>query len=142
MIKILRVSLHGVVLATGCLASILVGFGCYYLLRMNWPVDQLLIQVPVAVVTLILGFTAWYLLISRTQAMQRFRLEGWGEFVAVYIVSLVFTPLIFLPLHYLTQGYISSFDNILSILYFQIPTNLITLLTAIYLVGQQDWQIA
>jgi len=142
VIRILRVCLHGVVLAVGCLASILVGFGCYHLLRTTWPVNQLLIQVPVAVLTLILGFTAWYMLISRTPRLQGFRLVGWMEFIAVYIVSLVFTPLIFLPLHYLTQGNISSLDNILSILYFQLPTNFITLLTAIYLVGQPDWLTA
>ena len=142
LIKFLRLGLHGVVLAVGCLASILVGFGSYHLLRTTWPVDQLLVQVPVAVLTLILGFTAWYLVISRTPLLKRFRLIGWGEFVAVYVISLVFTPLIFLPLHYLTQGYISSSDNILSILYFQIPTNFITLLAATYLVGQPDWLTA
>ena len=142
MIKILRVGLHGVVLAVGCLASILVGFGIYHLLRTTWPVEQLLIQAPVAMLTLIMGFTAWYLVISRIPLLQRFRLVGWGEFIAVYIVSLTFTPLIFLPLHYLTQGYISSMDNILSILYFQIPTNFITLLAAIYMVRQPDWLTA
>jgi hypothetical protein len=140
--KILRIELHGVIVSIGSLASILVGFGFYYLLRTTWPVDQLLIQIPVALITLILGFTAWYLLISRIPRLQRFRLVGWGEFLAVYIVSLAITPLIFLPLHFLTQGYISSADNILSILYFQIPTNFITLLTAIYLVGQPDWLTA
>ena len=139
--RILRVGIHGAVLAVGCLASILVGFGFYHLLRMNWSVNQLMIQVPVAVLSMILGFTAWYLVISRT-SLQRFRLVGWGEFIAVYVVSLAITPLIFLPLHYLTQGYISSVDNLLSILYFQLPTNLIALLTAIYLVGQPDWLIA
>jgi hypothetical protein len=136
--KILRIGLHGIVLAVGSLASILVGFGFYHLLRRMWPIDQLLIQVPVAVLTLILGFTAWYLLICRTP-LQRFRIVGWGEFIAIYILSLAVTPLIFLPLHYLTQGYISSADNNLSILYFQIPTNFITLLTAIYLIGQPYW---
>lgn len=141
MLRILRVSLHSAVLAVGCLASILVGFGFYHLLRTTWSVNQLLIQVPLAVSTLILGFTTWYLVISRT-SLRRYRLAGWGEFIAVYMISLAFTPLIFVPLHYLTQGYISSSDNLLSILYFQIPTNFIALLTAIYLVGQPDWLTA
>lgn len=139
--KIVRIGLHAIVLAVGSLTSILVGFGFYHLLRTTWSIDQLPIQVPFAVLTLIVGFTAWYLVICRTP-LQRFRIVGWGEFIAVYLVSLVITPLFFFPLHFLTQGYISSIDNILSILYFQIPTNFVTLLTAIYLVGYPDWLTA
>jgi hypothetical protein len=136
--RILRVGLHSVVLAVGCLVSILVGFGLYNLLRNNWAVDQLVIQAPAAVLVLILGFSVWYMLINRSP-LPGIRLGGVGELVAVYILSLCITPLIFLPLHYLTQGYISSMDNLLSILYFQVPTNIIALLTALYLVRQPDW---
>jgi len=136
--RILRVGMHSVVLAVGCLVSILVGYGFYHLLRMTWPVDQLVIQAPAAVLVLILGFSVWYMLINRTP-LPGVRLDGIGEMVAVYLLSLFITPLFFLPLHYLTQGYISSLDNLLSILYFQIPTNIITLLTALYLVRQPEW---
>jgi hypothetical protein len=135
--KIIRIVLHSFVLAIGCLVSILIGFGFYLLIRTTWPVDQLLIQAPVAVVVLILGFTAWYLVISRFPR-SGLHLTGPGEIIAVYFLSLIWTPLIFLPLHYLTQGYISSLDNLLAILYFQIPTNIVALMTAISLVRQPD----
>jgi hypothetical protein len=39
-------------------------------------------------------------------------------------------------LHYLTQGYLSTIDNILAIFYFQVPANFIALLTATWLVKQ------
>lgn len=135
--RILRIGLHSFVLAVGCLASILVGFGFYHLLRVTWPVDQLVVQAPIAVVALILGFTSWYQVISRP-ALAYLRLVGWGEIIAVYLVSLLWTPLIFLPLHYLTQGYLSSADNLLAILYFQIPTNFIAILTAVSLLRQPE----
>jgi hypothetical protein len=135
--KIIRIGLHSFVLAVGCLVSILIGFGFYHLLHTAWPVDQLLIQAPVAVVVLILGFTTWYLLISRFPR-SGLHLTGRGEIIAVYFLSLIWTPLIFLPLHYLTQGYISSADNLLAILYFQIPTNIIALLSAISLIRQPN----
>lgn len=133
--KILRICLNSFVLAVGCLVSILIGFGFYHMLRAAWPVDQIMVQAPVAVIVLIIGFTAWYLVISRP-ALQHFRLVGWGEFTAVFLLSLVWTPLIFLPLHYLSQGYLSSIDNILAIFYFQVLANLIALLTATSLVRQ------
>jgi hypothetical protein len=133
--KVLRICLNSFVLAVGCLVSILVGFGFFHMLRAVWPVDQILVQAPVAVIVLIMGFTAWYLVISRP-ALQHLRLVGWGEFTAVFLLSLVWTPLIFLPLHYLTQGYLSTIDNILAIFYFQVPANFIALLTATWLVKQ------
>lgn len=135
--KTLRIGLHSLVLAFGCLISILVGFGIYHLLRVNWPVDQLVIQVPIAVVALLLGYASWYQVISRP-GLCHLRMASWGEIVAVYLLSLAITPLIFLPLHYLTQGYLSSIDNILAILYFQIPTHLIAILTAVSLLRQPE----
>jgi hypothetical protein len=135
--KTLRIGLHSIVLALGCLISILVGFGIYYLLRVNWPVDQLIVQVPVAVVALLLGFASWYQLISRP-TLCHLRMASWGEVIAVYLLSLAITPLIFLPLHYLTQGYLTSIDNVLALLYFQIPTHFIAILTAVSLLRQPE----
>jgi hypothetical protein len=132
-----RIGLHSFVLAVGCLVSILIGFGFYHLLRVTWPVDQLVVQAPIAVVALILGFTTWYQVISRP-ALAHLRLVGWGEIIAAYLLSLVWTPVIFLPLHLLTQGYLSSLDNLLAILYFQIPTNFIAILTAVNLLRQPE----
>jgi hypothetical protein len=57
-------------------------------------------------------------------------LHGRAEWFWTYLLALLWTPLIFVPLHSVTQGYLTSFSNIIATWLFQLPTNALALLIA------------
>lgn len=122
--------LHGVVLALASLASILVGFAAWSLVR---SVDQLLVQLPVAVVLTLVAFPAWLLAARRLRGPEI--LPGSARDALVVLgVALVAGPLLFVPLHQATQGYLTDAGNLLALLAFQGPVDLAALVLASILV--------
>jgi hypothetical protein len=126
--KILRVFLHSCLLALINIAAILVAFGIYKVVDNITPVNQRSLQTPLAMVLSVAIFIFWIFLVNRY--FNRFSLSGNGEAVAVFFLALLWNPVLFTILHYLTQGYLTSFTNILLLWVFQIPVNLVTLLIA------------
>ena len=61
-----------------------------------------------------------------------FELEllGKQEFIYIYFAALIWAPVIYIPLHYVTQGYLTSFSNIIALWIFQLPVNLISIIAA------------
>ena len=122
--------LHSLVLAVVDIGFIIVAYSIYYILK---PINQIAVQAPVAAILCIFGFAAWSLVIRRF--FKSLALQETSEFAWTYVGSLLWIPMIFVPLHYITQGYLTSFGNILGIWLFQLPVNLLAILAARRLAG-------
>jgi len=115
--------INGFILTVINLVSILLGFAVYYV---SGSKNQIAIQVVSACLLSILLFTFWHYLSFRL--FRKAVMDKKRSLVLAYFLSLVWTPVIFIPLHYLTQGYLTSWDNINGIWMFQVPTNALLLL--------------
>jgi len=123
--------LHGFVLASIQLFSILSGFGVHTLLGFG---NQIAIQLPVAVLVSVGGFSVWVWLLDRAN-LNRLNLRSRQGLISTLLASFLWAPDIFIPLHYFTQGYLTSIGNVLAIWAFQLPVNIIIyfLLAKVYL---------
>jgi hypothetical protein len=124
--RIFRVLLNGCFLAGTNFGSIMVGFVIYNLVK---PANQIAVQVPIAMVLSVAVFLIWSLAVKKVSG-GRLSLGRRWEPVQVYLLALFVFPVIFVPVHYLTQGYLTSFGNILGIWFFQAPTNILALVFA------------
>lgn len=129
--KILRIGIHGFALALANIASIIAGFGVYYLLK---PVNQIAVQAPVAAMLSLVAFAVWSITF-RQPLFSRFALQGKTEWAGAYFAAFLWSALIFVPLHYSTQGYLTSLGNIVATWLFQCPVNLLAVLAAYRLTG-------
>jgi len=123
---VFRVAAHSFVLMAANFVGIIVGFMVYCALR---PVDQIGVQLPIAILFSVLLFVAWVLLL-RNLPFPQLCMQTNPEFVWTFVVSLLWLPVVFVPVHYVTQGYLTSAGNIISGLMFQIPVNAIACLVA------------
>lgn len=123
--KTFRLLLHSFVLALTNIACIIVGFGIYQLFR---PVNQIAIQAPSAAFICIVVFSLWSWSVQRL-AGQSLSLRGKEELAGTFVLALLWSPTIFIPLHYIGRGYLTSFANIWATWLFQVPTNILALLT-------------
>jgi len=114
--------LNGFVLAFFNIASILVGFLVYYVSKNE---NQLAIQLVTSCTFNILSFLGWKFF-CRIH-LKKYRIRTKKQFILTLIFSMIFSPLIFILLHFTTQGYLTSFQNILSIWMYQVPTNILVL---------------
>lgn len=118
----MTVIINGLVLALINIISILVGFYVYYLTKSQ---TQIAIQIIVACFSSVVFFLLWEFIsqghFPKTSIITK------SDYWKTFLLSLIFTPFIFIPLHYITQGYLTSWQNITSIWMFQIPTNFLVL---------------
>jgi hypothetical protein len=122
----LRPLLHSLLLALVNIGAIIMAFGLYKLLK---PPNQMAFQAPIAALLSISTFTLWIYLIACFH-FEKMQIQNRNELVCIYFLTLIWMPVILIPLHYSTQGYWTSFSNILAVWIFQIPVNFITLLTS------------
>lgn len=113
--------LHGFFLAGIHLFSILAGFGVHTLLGLG---NQIATQLPVAVLVSVAGFLFWLWFLGKAN-LGWLSLRSREGLVSALLVSFIWAPVLFIPLHYLTQGYLTSFGNVLAIWAFQLPVNII-----------------
>lgn len=118
-----RIALHGGVLAACNLAAVIAAFVVYSLLR---PANQILVQAPLAALFTVGAFLVWLALCVRLP-IAFLQIRTRNEWAGIFVASLLWTPLLFIPLHWVTQGYLTSFDNILATWTFQVPVNLAAL---------------
>lgn len=85
------------------------------------PSDKL-VQGSIALAINLLIYTLVFKIMNGIQK-ELMRLENISMMITVLLISLALLPAIFYPLHYLTQGYWSSFDNLLSTWPFQLLLN-------------------
>lgn len=114
---------HGFVLSLANLGSVIFGFAIYYLIKGP---NQIIIQLPVAIVLSCIIFSTYLYIYSKIK-------KGKGKYIStsdclrIYIYSLLCAPVIFIPTHFCTQGYMTSFENIVAIWLFQAVTNIIVI---------------
>jgi hypothetical protein len=118
-----RIAVNSLILACCVIFSIIIGFAVY---KHSGHANQLAVQIPVAGATCIITFLVWTLVLARRVWSGLF-LRGTHEYLWVFGAGLLWSPAIFVPLHLFTQGYLTSFENILSMWYFQIPASAVTL---------------
>jgi hypothetical protein len=128
--KVFKIILHSLILAIINIISIVFGFGIYHFLTRY---NQLAIQVPIASVFSIIVFTSWIVIIKYRDISKIFP-EGWLHFLLIFLFSLAWLPIIFVPLHYITQGYLTYFGNIYLNWIFQMPTNIVIVLIAYFII--------
>ena len=123
--KIFRILLHSFILNILNLSSIWVGFVIWY--SFFRPANQIRVQVPLAVLVCLIAFLVWSFTVYRLP-FKNLSLHARDEFAGTFFLSLMWFPVVFVPLHYITQGYLTSFGNIVGGWKFQIPTNLFILI--------------
>lgn len=118
-ISILRILLHGFFLVSVNLFSIMVAFTFVQVTSLD---TDRLIQGSVALVINTIIYFAVYKLMFNVQK-EIMEIDDFFMLATILMISLALLPAIFYPLHYLTQGYWSSFDNLLATWPFQIVVN-------------------
>jgi len=129
--KVFKIILHSFILAVINIIAVLFGFGVYHFFM---EYNQLAVQIPVSAVFSIIVFTTWIVILKYKNISKLFP-EGWLEFLLILLFSLAWLPLIFLPLHYITRGYITAFGNIYLNWIFQIPTSIVIVLIAYFIIS-------
>jgi hypothetical protein len=133
--KITRIGVNSFTLVIINIASVIVAFGLYKIIHQNFPLNQITTQAPIAALLSISGYLVWSLIVHKLKPSINLQLQKLNEYVWVFLASLLWNPIIFIPLHYFTQGYLTSSGNIINFWLFQIPVNLLSLLTAANLVN-------
>jgi hypothetical protein len=121
-----RAIIHGLVLALITVGAVLVGFAIYRVVGLR---DQIAVQVLAAGIVCVGAFALWGFLAHRATS-GKLSLASLRELGVAYAAAFVWLPIVFVPLHYTTQGYMTSFANILSTWMFQLPFNLLALMVA------------
>jgi hypothetical protein len=118
----MTVIINGLILSLINILSILIGFLVYYLTKSQ---TQIAIQIIVACFSSVILFLFWQFISH--DYFPKTALNTKEKYWKTFLLSLIFAPIIFIPLHYITQGYLTSWQNITSIWMFQIPTNFLVL---------------
>ena len=126
--KIIRIGLHSLVLTMTDIVAILFGFWMYKLVQIQWPLDQIAVQAPTALIFCMLAFAAWSWLVRRL--VNLLALRGRDEYLWTYLTALLWSPAIFVPVHYVSQGYLTGMGNIIGLWAFQSLANVAALALA------------
>lgn len=114
---------HGFMLALANFSSIIFGFVIYYMIKGP---NQIIVQAPIAIVLSCIIFSTYLYIYSKTK-IGRSKYISATSCCMIYIYSLAWSPMIFIPIHFITQGYLTSFENIVYQWLFQIITNIIVI---------------
>ena len=126
--RFLRICLHGLILTSSNIAAILLAFGIYTIVIQFRSVNQRAFQTPAALLINVILFLMWSWFAVRY--LKRYSLQGRSDYFLAYFAALLLNPILFIPLHYLTQGYLTSFANIIVFWIYQIPINILILMTS------------
>jgi len=118
--------LHGFALAVITLVAMAAGFAVYRLVGLR---NQIAVQVLTAGIVCVVAFAVWGFVIHRL-SHGRLSLADLKELGVAYAAALLWTPVLFIPVHFVTQGYLTSFGNLLATWLFQVPFNLLALMVA------------
>jgi hypothetical protein len=130
--KMLRVWLHGFILATINIGFITISFRIYKLLT-----NEIAAQAPISAMFCIIVFATWSLFTKYLP----FKWLVWkeiSELIWVYCIAFFWSPLIFIPLHKIRWGYWPSVADIFSIWFFQLFVNLLTMFVVYLVMGSKQ----
>jgi hypothetical protein len=122
--KAIRVIVHSLVLVLADLGGIALGAVAAF--KILGTPNQIWLQLPIAAV-LTLVLVCFWLLTLRLFRWRAMRLGSGKEKIVCFAVSLLWGPLVFVPLHYFTQGYLTSFGNLVAFAIYQLPMNVFAL---------------
>jgi hypothetical protein len=100
----------------------LIAFGGYKVILLFRPLNQRAVQTPLAILLNIVLFLVWTWLI--VQFFSKYRLQSTIEYYLVYFAAGVWSPIILIAVHFLTQGYMTSFANIIVLWMYQVLVNI------------------
>ena len=124
--KLGRAIIHGLVLAFITIGAVTVGFAVYNAIGLR---EQIAVQVLAAGIVCVGAFALWGYVAHRCTG-GKLSIANMKELGVAYAAAFIWLPIVFIPLHYTTQGYLTSFANILSTWMFQLPFNLLALMVA------------
>ena len=124
--RTLRVALHGLALGLATILSIMAGYAVY---RASGLSEQVVIQVLAAGIVCTFSFALWGKVVH-VASSGRLTLKSLPELGVSYLLGFVWSAVVFVPFHYMTQGYVTTWDNILAMWLFQVPFNLLALMVA------------
>ena len=116
---ILRMLLHGFFLVSTNLLSVMAAFVAVKVFSI--PTDKI-IQGSIALFINVIIYVVVFKIMNGIQK-ELMSLDNFSMMITVLLISLALLPAVFYPLHYLTQGYWSSFDNLLATWPYQLLVN-------------------
>lgn len=121
--RIIRVLSHGLFLFVANLAGIVAGFLAW---RLIGGTGQLVAQIPIGVVVSILLYGVFGG-IAKLVSGSALRLKGGADMAGAFVCALLWSPIVIVPVHFATQGYLTSFSNLMVISLYQVFVNGMTL---------------
>lgn len=131
-----RIILNSIVLALINLLGILVAFGVYKIVLTMYPINQQLLQAPLAILLSAAFFVLWGFVIKRHLPKMIWQMRS--EMIWIYLGAMIWGAALFVPLHYVSQGYMTSLVNIIVLWIFQVMVNVFVLLVTWIFVGPGD----
>ena len=127
--SLLRILLHGFFLISANLFSIMAAFAIIQVVSAG---PDKFFQASIALIINVGVYLVVYMLMSGIQK-EIMKIDNFSMLGVILLISLALLPAIFYPLHYLTQGYWSSFDNLLATWPFQLIVNGLCLVLNFYI---------
>ncbi len=129
--SLLRILLHSFFLISANLFSVMVAFVVVQVAVID---EEKIIQSSLALVINIGVYCLVYKIMHGIQE-DVMKIDDYSMFAIILLVSLALLPTIFYPMHYLTQGYWSSFDNLLTTWPFQLIVNGLCLVLNFFIIS-------
>ena len=111
--------LHGFFLVSSNLLSVMAAFVAVKVFSI--PTDRI-VQGAIALFINVIIYVVVFKIMNGIQK-ELMSLDNFSLMITVLLISLALLPAVFYPLHYLTQGYWSSFDNLLATWPYQLLVN-------------------
>lgn len=129
--SLLRILLHSFFLISANLFSVMVAFVIVQVAVID---EEKIIQSSLA---LVINIGVYWLVYKIMHGIQEdvMKIDDYSMFAIILLVSLALLPTIFYPMHYLTQGYWSSFDNLLTTWPFQLIVNGLCLVLNFFIIS-------
>ncbi len=129
--SLLRILLHSFFLISANLFSVMVAFVVVQVAVID---EEKIIQSSLA---LVINIGVYWLVYKIMHGIQEdvMKIDDFSMFAIILLISLALLPTIFYPMHYLTQGYWSSFDNLLTTWPFQLIVNGLCLVLNFFIIS-------
>jgi hypothetical protein len=132
--SLLRILLHGFFLISANLFSIMAAF---VIVQVASAGPDKILQASIALIINVGVYVTVFKLMRGTQ-QEIMKIDNFSMFAVILLISLALLPAVFYPIHYLTQGYWSSFDNLLATWPFQLIVNGLCLVLNLYILRSKN----
>lgn len=131
---ILRILLHGFFLVSTNLFSVMAAFVAVKMLSL--PTERIIQSSIALVINVIIYIVVFRIMAGIQKGIMG--LDNFSMMITVLLISLALLPAVFYPLHYLTQGYWSSFNNLMATWPFQLLVNGICLVLNYFIFSTKE----